>query len=620
MEEQLKEEMIKNSENKIIPSETKLQKMEEKRNKIQSLVDKYKINLKHQVQQIKDVEEQINCTDENIDEKTKKIIDFNTHLQQVHRKNNDDISEVTNLITNIYLDRMFKSDGRVLEDIENAKLQLQKQQLKNQQCEIRTNAMKKKLEEDLKSIESPQKVYEKQMVRLTTLEKEYQRVNGEYLKATEGLSNHNNLRSCKDDLLKKIRELSSSIRSFELNNSNLFFRYIDPRPNFDRSKVHGLVCRLFKPIDFKFELALTTLAGSKLYFIVVEDDTVCKDILETNNFPNCTNFIPLHVINSNSLTPNVIRIAQQIGGVNQVFPAMSLIKYDEKYFKVMQWVFGRSFVCTTKEIAKKVCFDNRVKKHCFTLEGDHFNPSSDLAGGASNQRLVLKAIAHQDEIKLQLHGKQSELAQIENTLATMKFSPVSPDKIKQLRNRQLAVQVEIEKINLNVHLRQPDQQVTKVNSIKNEIAELENKLDKGKSTEEQLKSDILYLKQKMKNAKKNFDEKIYEANQILRNIHDNIHNSRVEESKVRNYYTALQSQLKDLLSLREDEENRLAMAKEKKSKLEEQLILTMTKFDNIDNIYKKAYNNFIDKKKKKTNENEKINNAHRHKTKIVDEN
>ena len=42
--------------------------------------------------------------------------------------------------------------------------------------------------------------------------------------------------------------------------------YKDPEPNFDRSRVKGLVCNLFKVKDPKYATALETAAGGKVKY------------------------------------------------------------------------------------------------------------------------------------------------------------------------------------------------------------------------------------------------------------------------------------------------------------------------------------------------------------------
>jgi len=456
-----------------------------------------------------------------------------------------------------------------------------------------------------------QKAYDTQMAQLAAKEKEFEKVEKEYLKANEELSNYNDLRSSRDGLIRGIRDLSSKIESFESNNPVLFFRYNDPYPNFDRRKVHGRVCRLFSPIDFRFELALTTLAGGKLYYIVVEDDTVSKDILETNKFPNRINFIPLGKIKSDSLPPNIVSVAKQIGGADNVFPAMSLIKYEKKYTKAIQWVFGQAFICTTKEIAEKVCFDSRVNKHCFTLDGEHFNPSGSLTGGANTQRVILQALANHNQIILELQEEKSKFAQVDNSLAAM--AGLS-DKVEQLRERKITVQEQLDKIRSNVDLGQPHQQVTEVNNIKQQLADLEKNLAEGKINVKQLQTKIKELELKIKNAGSILKQQLSDAEKTRNNILAKLKNNKAEFVKKQNNYYKLNLEIKDLTDHIQEEENQLAELHTEKSRFEKELITLIAEFDEANNIYMKVFNEYECQKQevlKKTSGYEDLQEEHK---------
>lgn len=49
----------------------------------------------------------------------------------------------------------------------------------------------------------------------------------------------------------------------------------------------------------------------------------------------------------------------------------------------MGFVFGGSFVCTDQDAAKKVTFDRAILTKSITLEGDVYDPSGTLSGGAA---------------------------------------------------------------------------------------------------------------------------------------------------------------------------------------------------------------------------------------------
>lgn len=46
----------------------------------------------------------------------------------------------------------------------------------------------------------------------------------------------------------------------------LQFKYTDPKPNFDRKRVKGVVAKLFKLKDNKYATAIEVAAGAKVKF------------------------------------------------------------------------------------------------------------------------------------------------------------------------------------------------------------------------------------------------------------------------------------------------------------------------------------------------------------------
>lgn len=609
---QNEEALKKESGKKLSEFKAEVDKASEVKSNKEFKVNTHKNNIKSEGKKIADLEKQIKISKKDLEAKKKEMEDFNqmnAGFDEENTKNAKDLDEIDKKIRSLNSGNIFgDEDGSVQENINKFNLELQNQQTENQQNTIKIDGLKKKLNEHLTGMKEAQKVYDKQMAQLTTKEKEFEKVKNEYQKTNEELSNYENLRSTRDSLLREVRNFSSKLESFESNNSNLFFRYNDPRPNYDRRKVHGLICRLVKPIDFKFELALTTLAGGRLYFVVVEDDSVGKDILETNKFPNRVNFIPLSKIKSDSLPPNIIRIAQQIGGADNVFPAMSLISYDKKHLKAVQWVFGQAFICTTKEIAEKVCFDSRVNKQCFTLEGDHYNPAGSLTGGANTQRLVMNLLASQNEIASQLEVKKSELSTIDKKLTVM--ANLS-NKVAELQDRQIAVQEELERVKSEVHLGQPHQQITEVNNIKQQIAELEKILAEGKLNEKRLLAKIKDLETKMKNAANILKQQLNDAEKTRKNILAKIKNNKTEYDKKKDNCNKLELEIKDIISQIEEEENQLASLKAETQNLEKDLIALVSDLDKATLSYENANKEYKSQNEtvmKKTNEIDELNN------------
>ena len=49
----------------------------------------------------------------------------------------------------------------------------------------------------------------------------------------------------------------------------------------------------------------------------------------------------------------------------------------------MHCVFGNTFVCTTSEVARKLAYNDNIRVKCVNLDGDVFDPSGTMTGGAN---------------------------------------------------------------------------------------------------------------------------------------------------------------------------------------------------------------------------------------------
>ncbi|KAF9233061.1 condensin complex subunit SMC2 [Melanogaster broomeanus] len=163
--------------------------------------------------------------------------------------------------------------------------------------------------------------------------------------------------------------------------SNLSFDYTSPSPNFDRSKVKGLVATLTSiPSQHANKAtALEIAAGGKLYNVVVEDERVGKDLLQNGKLKKRVTIIPLNKINAFTLS------AQKLAQVEQLAPgkanvALSLIGYPNEVARAMAYVFGDTIICADAESANAVTFGAKVRS--VTLNGDVYDPSGTLSGGA----------------------------------------------------------------------------------------------------------------------------------------------------------------------------------------------------------------------------------------------
>jgi len=231
----------------------------------------------------------------------------------------------------------------------------------------------------------------------------------------------------------RIRTLQNEADALRRKVSNIDFTYSDPSPNFDRSKVKGLVAQLFS-LEDKFAEASTALeicAGGRLYNVVVDSADTGSQLLQNGKLKKRVTIIPLNKISALRATADKIGAAQSLvpGKVNL---ALSLIGYDHEVTAAMEYVFGSTLICADAETAKKVTFDPSVRMKSVTLEGDVYDPSGTLSGGSAPQSSgVLLTLQKLNDINRELDACVDSLAQVQATIAREKKTMDAAKKIKQ---------------------------------------------------------------------------------------------------------------------------------------------------------------------------------------------
>lgn len=65
-----------------------------------------------------------------------------------------------------------------------------------------------------------------------------------------------------------VRALRDQVDNFEARQPRLAFKYRDPMPNFDKTRVKGVVCKLIQCKDISYATALETAAAGKVRLII----------------------------------------------------------------------------------------------------------------------------------------------------------------------------------------------------------------------------------------------------------------------------------------------------------------------------------------------------------------
>ncbi len=234
-------------------------------------------------------------------------------------------------------------------------------------------------------------------------------------------------------LQKQIRNVRGQADTMKRKVANIDFSYSDPSPDFDRSKVKGLVAQLFTLDKEKTQAgtALEICAGGRLYNVVVDSAETGTQLLQNGKLRKRVTIIPLNKISAFRASAEKIGAAQKLAP-GKVDLALSLIGYDSEVSAAMDYVFGSTLICQDAETAKRVTFDPAVRMKSVTLEGDVYDPSGTLSGGSSpNSSGVLVTLQQLNEISKEMTLRETELRELQASMAKEKKELVAARRTKQ---------------------------------------------------------------------------------------------------------------------------------------------------------------------------------------------
>jgi structural maintenance of chromosome 2 len=231
----------------------------------------------------------------------------------------------------------------------------------------------------------------------------------------------------------QIRDLQEQCDALKRKVSSIDFSYTDPSPNFDRSKVKGLVAQLFTLDKEKTQAgtALEICAGGRLYNVVVDTSETGTQLLQNGKLRKRVTIIPLNKISAFKAS------AEKVGAAKRLAPgkvdlALSLIGYDEQISAAMEYVFGSTLICEDSETAKQVTFNPAVRMKSVTLEGDVYDPAGTLSGGSSpNSSGVLVTLQKLNELSSELRAREDDLDKLHGIMAQEKTKLDSARALKQ---------------------------------------------------------------------------------------------------------------------------------------------------------------------------------------------
>lgn len=388
-----------------------------------------------------------------------------------------------------------------------------------------------------------------------------------------------------NSLHQKIRSLRQEADGLKRKVANIDFNYTDPTPNFDRSKVKGLVAQLFT-LDKQSTQAGTALeicAGGRLYNVVVDTEVTGTQLLKGGRLRKRVTIIPLNKISAFKASAQTVATAQSIapGKVNL---ALSLVGYDEEVSAAMQYVFGNTLICDDAETAKSVTFNPNVRMRSITLQGDSYDPSGTLSGGsAPNSSGVLVTLQKLNEITRQLREAETSLRDLQAKIAGERSKLDQARRIKQdfdLKTHEIKLAEEQIGGNSSSSILQ------EVEKMKEQISQLKTSSQAAKQRYAEATANAKQIEKDMKDFDNNKDGKLVELQASLdklwatlekhrasvKTLQKELQNAQLDSEQISGDLAAAREQLQEIdqaISAQQDEIAKLLQEREELEKAHE---------------------------------------------------
>lgn len=133
-------------------------------------------------------------------------------------------------------------------------------------------------------------------------------------------------------------------------------------------------------VNKNYEVAIEIALGAAISNVITKNEEVAKVLigyLKRNNLGRAT-FLPLNIIKGKKLVLD----KSITGAAGYVGIASDIISYDQEYSDIMNYVLGRTIICTNMDCALNIARVGKYNYKIVTLEGEVINPGGALTGGS----------------------------------------------------------------------------------------------------------------------------------------------------------------------------------------------------------------------------------------------
>ena len=256
--------------------------------------------------------------------------------------------------------------------------------------------------------------------------------------------------------------------------------------------VQGRVSDLCRPVQRKFDMAISVIMGKNIDAIVVDKESTamdCIQYLKEQRLGPAT-IIPLDTVRVNVPNPNY----RSFAGARL---AVDCLEYNRPFEKAMLYCCGDALICENMDVAKDLCYKQHVHVKAVTLDGTIFHKSGLITGGTveamrsrakrwqqrelqtwlKKRDLILRDMEHfkvrQREISRDQEPLTSKLAEHNTRIASHDAD------LKSIEQSLLEVDDKLKKARSQVRLNQPKVEdfSGQIEKTKSRMAQVEEQLD-----------------------------------------------------------------------------------------------------------------------------------------------
>ena len=251
------------------------------------------------------------------------------------------------------------------------------------------------------------------------------------------------------------------------------------------TKVLGEVFTVEKNYETAIEIAL----GAAISNVITKNEEIAKVLigyLKKNNLGRAT-FLPINIIRGRKLELDKnITTANGYIGIGS-----DIISYDKEYDNIMNYVLGRTIICTNMDCALKIARIGRYNYKIVTLEGEVLNPGGSLTGGSikGKNSNVLGRKREIEELTKDINDKKDHYEELTKLVVDIK------EEIKNSDEDILNKRDEVHEKNIELTKKESE-----IQGLQNDTDKLKRNLEISKEELERIvnEKEIIFGKLKIK--------------------------------------------------------------------------------------------------------------------------